>query len=339
MKLLRWLLFPISLVYGGVTAIRNFLFDIGIYGQKRHDVNVIAVGNISTGGTGKTPFVESLINLIPLDKNIAVISRGYGRKTKGFRLATQQDTAETIGDEPFQLFKKHHERIHLAVAEKRRIGIAELLRIDPNIDVVLLDDAFQHRWVSRDLNILLTTSANPFYSDYLLPTGNLRESRYSAKRADIIIVTKCSRFEQSIMELQKKKISSFSRALVNFSMIDYGQFTPVFGEAKFLGKELLLLTGIADASSLKNELSNRYQVKDHFEFGDHHVFNRDDLDQLNVKLSQNQLPIVTTEKDMVRLLAFKDHDLFKSHALFYIPIEMNVFDEKALKEEIMKVIQ
>ena len=183
--------------------IRNWAFNVGLLPQYKSSLKVIAVGNLSTGGTGKTPFTEFLIEKLK-ERSLAILSRGYGRKTSGFILATSNDSAQTIGDEPFQMFRKYQNNVAVAVAEKRADGLKKIEQLDKKINLVVLDDAFQHRYVKRELDILLTSFHEMFTEDFMLPTGNLREPKVVVKRADIVVVTKCP---SSISQAEKSNIS------------------------------------------------------------------------------------------------------------------------------------
>jgi len=200
MKIIRALLFPIMPIYYLVTWLRNVLYDKGIKSSKSYDLPIICIGNLSTGGTGKTPMVEYLIGLLKDEKNVATLSRGYGRKTTGFLLADEEATVESIGDEPYQFYYKFNKSIQVAVDENRQNGIETLTHIKLKPEVIILDDAFQHRKVKAGLNILLTTYNKPFYNAVVLPTGDLREPRTGAKRAQIIVVTKCPKLSSKAEE-------------------------------------------------------------------------------------------------------------------------------------------
>lgn len=340
MKIIRWLLFPLSQLYVLVTAIRNFMFDVGFLEQAEFPIKVISVGNLSTGGTGKTPFIEYLIKLLMQDKKVAVLSRGYGRQTSGFMIANEQSTASTIGDEPFQIFRKYGQQVVVAVAEKRKIGIKGLLETYPELEVVLLDDAYQHRWVKRDLNILLTTYSRPFFKDLCLPTGNLRETRFEAKRADLVVVTKCKAPFEALKNTYDEKINSLAGDVdIYYSSIRSSAPVAAFTASHIDSGKVILLSGIAKPDSFEAEIAKSFEIVDHFQFKDHHRYGLHDLDDLNVKLSENSYAIITTEKDMVRLLAYQDHTLFEKHELFYLPIETQVQDELLLRQRVMNLFQ
>ena len=236
MKLIRFLLFPIAVIYDIVTRVRNFLFDVELLKSKPYDIPVIAVGNLSVGGTGKTPQIEYLIELLKNDYKIAVLSRGYKRKTKGFIILNDYHTAKDVGDEPLQFFKKFPQ-ITVAVDADRVNGINKILEIDKP-DVVLLDDAYQHRKVKAGFYILLTKYSELFIDDFLLPTGNLRESSIGVKRTDCIIVTKCP-MNMSMADKQKikSKVNKISNQPVFFTSINYDE--NLYGSEKLSVNDLI----------------------------------------------------------------------------------------------------
>ena len=317
MKLIRIILFPIVPIYYLITWLRNWMFDVGVKSSKSYDFPVICVGNLSTGGTGKTPMIEYLIRLLKDDKNLATLSRGYKRNTEGFVLADENANADTIGDEPFQFYRKFKD-VRVAVDADRQNGIAELRRLQPQPQVILLDDAFQHRKVKAGFNILLTAYNNLYYKDIVLPTGNLREPKSGAKRADLIVVTKCSK---DITEIEKQKITSklklHNHQQLFFSYVDYGSNVISDSEAMELTKlsKFTLVTGIANAKPLVEFLNEKGLKFDHLEFSDHYNFTPSDIETLASKSL-----IITTEKDYVRL---STNEKLKSK-LFYLPIEIKM---------------
>lgn len=279
-----------------------------------YDFPVICVGNLSAGGTGKTPMVEYLIRLLKDKTKLATLSRGYGRKTKGFLLAEENITATELGDEPFQFYHKFKDEISVAVDEDRQHGIAALRTLKIKPEVVILDDAFQHRKVKAGYNILLTTYANLYVDDFVLPTGNLREPKKGAKRANIIVVTKCPELlSQEEKEAIVLKLKPKVYQHVFFSHIDYND--SVLNETQKVGlkalKSFTLVTGIANAKPLVNYLKSQQLDFNHIEFKDHHNFTADDVKKLS-KLER----IVTTEKDYMRL---KNEDVLKDK-LYFLPI-------------------
>lgn len=321
MILIRKLLFPFAIPYGLITSIRNFLYDKGILKSYSFDIPIIAVGNLSVGGTGKTPQIEYLIRLLSPIYKVAVLSRGYKRKSEGFILANETSTAEILGDEPFQMFQKFPQ-VQFAVDADRRNGISKLLAQKEKPQVILLDDAFQHRKVKAGFYIMLTMYDDLFCDDYMLPTGNLRESRSGAKRADVILVTKCPKdlSEEEQLEI-KKKIGSEKTIL--FSYIDYDE--KVYGiDGEISVEEIkatqkVLLAGIANPIPFFNYLQ---QEKDTLAvFADHHHFTKSEIEAVDEKA--NGRIIVTTEKDYVRL---KKHSL--KSAIYYLPIRSNFVKNK-----------
>ncbi|MEJ1223822.1 tetraacyldisaccharide 4'-kinase [Sediminicola sp. 1XM1-17] len=312
MKLLRKIGFPISLIYGLVVYIRNMMFDYGLFQSNSYDTPTICVGNLSVGGTGKTPMIEYLIALLKDNRRLAVLSRGYGRKTKGFLKAGPSTSVEHIGDEPFQIFKKYPQ-ISLVVDADRRHGIA-VLEKDEKPDLILLDDAFQHRKVKPAFSILLTAYGNLYVDDWYLPSGNLRDGKKEAGRADLIVVTKCppnlSLGDQGQIT---SKLQPLKHQQVLFSTLVYD--TLLQGEGGSLeleelrGKKVLLVTGIANPAPLLAYLNDASVIFDHLEFRDHHFFTDKEIALFNSKEM-----ILTTEKDYVRLKG-------KVNNLYYIGIE------------------
>lgn len=287
-------------------ALRNFFFDKEILESTSFDIPVIAVGNLNMGGTGKSPQIEYLIRLLQNDKKVAVLSRGYKRKTSGYVLIDENHSTLDVGDEPLQFYKKFP-NIHVAVDANRVNGIHQLIK-QVNPDVVLLDDAFQHRKVKADFYVLLTKFGDLFTSDYVLPRGNLRESRGGAKRADLIIVTKCPKdLSSQVQKNIKKRIAKYSNRPVYFSGISYD--TETKGTTRVLvndlkDHELILVTGIANPKPFLDELKAVGCSFQHFKYPDHHNFSKEDIRQ--IKNAYNSLTslkkmILTTEKDYMRL--------------------------------------
>ncbi len=316
MKLLRKILFPFSLIYWLVTTIRNFCFDNGILKSYQFDIPIIAVGNLSVGGTGKSPQIEYLIRLLAPKYKIATLSRGYKRKSEGFVLANETTTAEIIGDEPFQFYKKFPE-ILVAVDANRKNGIEQLLNLPNKPEIFLLDDAYQHRKVKADLYVLLTTYDDLYAEDFILPVGNLRESSIGAKRAEIIIVTKCPK---NISDAERseisKKLSLSKNQKLYFSFINYDDF--VFSDSdKIAVSEIksnakILIAGIAKPKQFFEFLNSGNDIV--MEFADHHDFTDKEIEEIKAK-AQNNL-IVTTEKDFMRLSG-----KLPTNQLFYLPIK------------------
>lgn len=329
MKLIRYLLLPVVPLYYLVTALRNTLYNVGIFKSRSYDFPILCVGNLSVGGTGKTPMVEYLLNLLMQSQNVATLSRGYKRETAGFVLADASATAASIGDEPFQFYSKFKDEIHVAVDTNRQRGIT-LLKKHANPDVIILDDAFQHRSVRAGLTILLTVYDDLYTDDWLLPTGNLRESVSGAKRADIIVVTKCpeelSNEEKNAIQL-KLKIASHQHLF--FSTIYYSDkaigSTKTLELASLREKEFTLITGIANPKPLVSFLEKKQLNFKHIAFPDHHTFTADEVEQLQLKGF-----LLTTEKDYMRLQQYE----VLSEKLFYLPIRFRVFDEALFNRQI-----
>jgi tetraacyldisaccharide 4'-kinase len=325
MSVSRFLLFPFAVLYDAITALRNRLFDMGYKPITRFDIPVISVGNLAVGGTGKTPMVEHLIRLLQTEYKLATLSRGYGRKTKGFKIASPNDTAATVGDEPFQIYKKFAPEVNVVVGEDRAYAIPMLLQELENIDAVIMDDAYQHRSVIPGLSILLTVYSNPFFDDFLLPAGRLREAKTGANRADAIVVTKCppQLSEDEIMKFENS-IREYSDKPVFFSKIRYGE--PVgFGKPDAaLSKQVILVSAIANAYILEDYVRKAYTMIKHVAFRDHYVITSGDLRDLSSMLKkypEGEVSILTTEKDMVKLQREELKGTISQLPVFYLPIE------------------
>jgi tetraacyldisaccharide 4'-kinase len=320
MMVIRKLLFPLGVVYWLVTFIRNWLYDLGIFTSKSYDLPIIAIGNLSAGGTGKTPQTEYIIRLLKNTYKIAVLSRGYKRSTKGFLLANDVVTSSELGDESFQMYSKFPE-ISIAVCEDRQTGIENLIS-KSNPDIILLDDAFQHRKVKAGFYILLTSYDDLFSDDYILPFGNLRESAIGKKRADVVVVTKCP---QNISELNKDevKLKLNVNVPVFFASIDYD--SNVFSTensisvSDIISKEKVIVAGIAKPKYFIDYLNSGTDKV--LIYPDHHNFSQVEISEIN-ELSKDKI-IVTTEKDFMRLNG-KKH----SSNLFYLPIQTKFNSDK-----------
>lgn len=313
MQSLRKLLFPFSVLYDGVTRVRNWAFDKGYLMQHSFDIPIIAVGNLSTGGTGKTPMIEWLIEHHQ-GKRIAVLSRGYGRDTKGYIEINENHTAAQVGDEPLQIKLKYGDIITSAVCEKRVNGIEQLLK-DHKLDVILLDDAFQHRYVKASHYILLTSYDKLYSNDYLLPAGNLRESRKGANRAHTIVVTKCPDcISESEMKLITQRLHPLSNQKVYFSTIVYDEKIYQSGKSMSLVHmrfdSVTAVTGIAKPAPFINHLEKYFTVN-HLEYSDHHRFRESEI-----KTIASHKVVVTTEKDFTRLSQWKLQNVY------YLPIKV-----------------
>jgi len=319
MKLLRYLLIPVVPIYYVVTWLRNKLYDLGIKKSTAYHFPVICVGNLSVGGTGKTPMIEYLIRLLHSEFRLATLSRGYKRQTEGFIIADHTATANSIGDEPFQFYQKFDDVI-VSVDANRVHGISQLTALQNPPEVILLDDAFQHRKVRAGFNILLTPYDDLYVDDILLPTGNLREPQRGAQRADIIVVTKCP---ETLSNQQKEEITYRIQPLAHqevfFSSIAYSSTLKNANEtialSTLMNEKFTLVTGIANPKPLVTYLQKRRLQFEHLKFKDHHEFSSSELDNLKTRGL-----IVTTEKDMVRLAPH----FTQAEKLYYLPIEMKV---------------
>lgn len=343
-NILTAVLTPLSWLYGVVVWVRNKMFDHGMLKETRFDVPVVSVGNITVGGTGKTPHVEYLIKYLSPYYNIGVLSRGYKRKTKGFVLANARSTPDSIGDEPYQIYQKFGMKVHVAVCEKRVEGIRQLLEADPQINLVLLDDAFQHRYVKPKVSVLLMDYTRPVYKDKLLPLGRLRESSRGVDRADIVVVTKCPDTIQPIdCRLVRKELDLMAYQQLFFSKVTYGGLLPVFPDDEpytvALGglthaDSMLLVTGIAHPRNLVRYLAS-YPVKVKVaHFPDHHDFSRKDLERIRSdfdSMTGARKIIITTEKDAGRMA----NNPYYPHSLkpftFYLPIAIDMIDDEQHK--------
>ena len=308
MKLLRFLLFPFAVLYDLITTIRNWFFDIGIFRSTSFDIPVIVVGNLSVGGTGKSPQIEYFIRLLKDNFKIAVLSRGYKRKTKGFQIVNTSHKAIDVGDEPLQFYKKFKNEVTIAVDADRTNGIQQLLKSNASPEVILLDDAYQHRKVKGSSYILLTKYDDLYVDDFMLPTGNLRESRRGAKRASVIIVTKCPHdLDHKTKDTIIKKIAPEKEQQVFFTTISYdknikgGEAPLTISDLK--EKQVLLVTGIANPDSLLSFLSEENIKYKHLAYPDHYNFTDNDIIKIKneSKTISSETVILTTEKDYMRL--------------------------------------
>lgn len=335
------LLKPISLIYGLITGIRNWLYDTGISKSISFRLPIISVGNLAVGGTGKTPHVEYIVSLFGNNAQIATLSRGYKRKTKGFVLANENSDSKEIGDEPYQIYIKN-KHIHVAVDEKRVHGVTKLREIFPDLELILLDDAFQHRQIKAGLSILLTDYSNLYTRDTYLPTGNLRESRKGSKRADIIIVTKCPKQMPSIdMRLIETELKLLPYQSLYFSNYRYSEIEPVFPD-KIVDKTnlelvkksktaILLVAGIAHPQALCTYLNQYTSTFDALIFPDHYSFQRKDMKLINEKLDKLDTTdkiIIVTEKDAARIVSQADEWSSFHHILYKLPIKVNILNNQ-----------
>ena len=330
MKNLRKILFPFSLIYAAITSLRNFLYDKNIKKSIGFDIPVIAVGNLSVGGTGKTPMVEYLIRLLSDRYSLVVLSRGKKQKSKGFYLANDITTIEEIGDEPFQYHSKF-KNIHVAVNVDRVEGVTKILAALPKTEIVLLDDAFQHRKIKAGFYIMLTAYNDLFYNDLVLPAGNLRECKSGVKRANVVVVTKCPNDLSEEEMLQIKSEIAIDNDKIFFSYINYHHSVTNNSEEieiSDLKNDFIAVAGIAKPEYFYDFLE--CTKNDCLTFPDHHFFSDQDLKKILQKA--NGRKIITTEKDYMRL-----QNMLPKKQLYYLPIEMNfVNDSPTFNLEIKK---
>lgn len=345
----KWLL-PLSWLYGFGVYLRNKLFESGILKQKKFDVPVICVGNITVGGTGKTPHVEYLVNLLKKDYRVAVLSRGYKRKTSGFILADKESTVSLIGDEAYQI-KQKFPQIIVAVDNKRRRGIEYLLELpnEEKPDVILLDDAFQHRYVKPSYTILLTDFNRLMTRDKLLPAGRLREPVYYSEYANIIIVTKCSPVLNPLEQrLIIKEINPYPYQLLLFTYLDYGNIIPVFSNDEpvftlkaIRNKSILVVTGIANPEPMYDALKKYTGKIETLSYPDHYSFKKKDIQEITSvfeRINDESKLILVTEKDAVKLRSMNNFDEDLKKYLYYLPIRIK-FVNKEDKETFNDIIR
>ncbi len=343
LKILRCLLlFPLSALYGMVVSVRNFCYENNILKSKQYNIPIISIGNLSVGGTGKTPHTEFLLKMLSKEFSVAVLSRGYKRKTKGFRLVETYNTHFEAGDEPLQIKLKYPNSV-VAVSESRTKGVEELLKLYPDLNLIILDDAFQHRKIKPGLQILLNNYNHPIAEDYLLPLGMLRETRSASYRADIVIYSKCPNDLKPIeRRILSKEIDIRPFQYLFFSTFDYLDIVPVFGDSnKTINKErlkdlnVLALSGIARSKSFADYLKENCKNVKHLRYPDHHNFNKRDISNIEAefnKITDDKI-ILVTEKDAIRL---KTINLFSESVKKYvycIPIEVRLLCSEDDKQQ------
>ena len=338
MKNLKFLLYPLSVIYSIYTSFRNLLFDLGLIDSIQYKIPTIGIGNLSTGGTGKSIIVDYLIERFKKNKKITTLSRGYNRKTRGFVQASESSDAYEIGDEPFQFFSKHPE-INVVVCEDRRKGMNIILKNLSDTELCIWDDVFQHRFVKPGLMILSTTFQYPFYKDEILPIGNLRENKDSSKRADIIVVTKCP-IDMHINDKKTiiKSLNPLANQKVFFSTLTYKQ--KIKSDVDQINidtlseSDFILVTGIADSSYLVEFLKSKAFNFKHLKYSDHYNFNKLSIDKIrNISCGKR---ILTTEKDFGRLKPkISDRDIYYIEVSMQFNSELNELNfDKTISEYI-----
>lgn len=334
MNVLRLILLPFSLVFGLIGYIRNKFYDWGILKSEAFDIAIIAIGNLSAGGTGKTPHCEYLLRLLSGRYNVAYLSRGYNRNTRGYFQVNETSTALQSGDEALMVKKNFPDTV-VAVCESRADGIRRILKLFPATDVIILDDAFQHRGIKPTVNILLTDFLNLYTNDFPMPTGRLREFAFGAKRADIVIVTKT---EKVLPILLKQHIVAQIKPLPHqklfFSYLSYSHFIPVQGSTAENTRKrkysVALFTGIANAIPLLDYLYSQKLSVDHLAFPDHHTYSENDILQVIDLYRKNPCKsriLLTTEKDFIRLHKTNVFELLKDFPVYYISIQVHFHEE------------
>lgn len=321
---------PLSVLYGIVIDIRNRLFDLHILKSEEFDIPIVCVGNLTVGGTGKTPVTEFLIEHFSACYNVAVLSRGYKRKTKGFVLAEPDSSFRAVGDEPKQIKLKFPD-VPVAVCEKRVEGIRRLRELHPEINLIILDDAFQHRYVEPWVSIVLMDYHNPIYKDHLMPWGTLRDSKRQLDRANFVLVTKCPEEMSPLdMRIVKKSLNLFPYQSLYFSRMQSGHAMPLFpdmtgGGALPAGADVVMMSGIANPKSLRTSLSKRFNVVSELVFEDHHTYRVRDMERAMelVLEAPAGTAVVITEKDAVKLLNRKKIPAEIQRRLYYVPIKVS----------------
>jgi tetraacyldisaccharide 4'-kinase len=340
MNKLRLLLLPIASIYGFITATRNLAYRFGILKSYIIPTPSICVGNLAVGGTGKTPHVAYITSLLEHEFSISILSRGYGRKTKGFIYLDETATSIQVGDEPL-FYHKTFPAIHVAVCESRKTGYQKLQMMH-NTDVLILDDAFQHRAIQAGLNILLTEYNHPFFEDFMLPAGNLREWKIGRKRAQMILVTKCP---ENLNHAAKNKFNQrlkFDTNHIYYSSIEYGKFISFGSEAPTNEIEnILLVTGISNPSPLKKHLETKFHVE-LMRFPDHYAFTLEDIQKIHKKFDTfavGNKVIMTTEKDFMRLQHPDFSTVISSKPWFYQRITVKIDREQEFKKVINNYVR
>ena len=336
----KWLL-PFSWLYGIGVFIRNKMFDWGILKEFEYDIPIICVGNITVGGTGKTPHTEYIVNLLRKQYEVAVLSRGYGRKKSGFILADNNSTSLEIGDEPYQI-KQKFDNIIVAVDGNRRRGIGKLLKLENPPQIIILDDAFQHRYIRPSFIILLTDFNRLMYNDRLLPAGRLREPIRRVKNADMVVVTKCP-IDLNVLDIRllSHEANLFPYQDLYSTHFDYKRLRAVFDSDNTLdieaikNRHVLLVTGIASPKMIMTKLDEYTKRVETLCYSDHYMFKNSDIKNIKQKfesISSDDKIIITTEKDASRLFLFSDMDENLKKAMYYFPIEIAFFNEEQEKQ-------
>ena len=338
MKISALWLAPMAFLYGIATRFRNYLYNIGYSKSFNYEIMVIVVGNLSAGGTGKSPMTEYLIRLLHEKYSLVTLSRGYKRKTKGFLFADQHTMADEIGDEPYQMYLKYNKVARVAVGEERTIAIPNILLEHPETQVVIMDDGFQHRAVKPDLSVILTSFDSPFYDDHLLPWGRLREAKVGARRASAIIVTKCPS-QISVQQIKAMTASiqahSGQEVPVFFSKIVYSRIKSVAGKMNPNDDKFIAFAGLADPQPFFEHVADRFNMLDTVRFPDHYAYTEEDLSELIKLAGKHQAALLTTEKDVVKLRHRKFVKILKDTPVYYISIEHKFINNGSVFDELV----
>ncbi|MBT3612172.1 MAG: tetraacyldisaccharide 4'-kinase [Flavobacteriales bacterium] len=340
---MRYLLFPLSFIYGSITSMRNLLFDYGILKEKSHPIPIICVGNLSLGGTGKTPHIQYLLDILKNNYKVAVLTRGYGRKNSRLQLVEIKSNAFEVGDEPLQL-KQNNPECLVVVEKNRNKGVLHILKHFPKTEVILLDDGYQHRWIKAGFNIIVTPFSSPFYNDYLMPFGKLREGKKGVIRANAVIFSKTP--EKTNPTLKKgmlERLHLFAHQKAYFSVIEYHQFKCISNNTELEGNNpysITLVSGIANANPLIKYLKEKGHSINHLKYSDHHNYTSNDIDDIltryNAEKSTKKL-ILTTEKDVTKLKQFLPY--FKDVNFYYIPIKIKIEQSEKFKKQILDYVE
>ena len=323
-----YLLAPAAFLFHGITAARNFLFDRGLIRSQKSPIPTLVVGNLSVGGTGKTPWVEFLVRKLRDEVAVGTLSRGYGRSTKGFIQLFLSSTAAEVGDEPLQLYTQFKEEIPVFVGEDRVGATQKIQQLRPELQLLILDDAFQHRKLNPDFRIVLTSYNSPFSKDYLLPMGKLRESRVGAKRAEVVVVTKCP---AELSQDEKNKLAQELAPYLNseadlfFSSLNYGSPYYVAGPKQTEITEVIALAGLADNAPFFTYCKQQYALIHSFSFPDHYAYRPEDATRILEVLGQDKgqhAVLLTTEKDAVKLKSLAATEMWSKISIFALPIQV-----------------
>ena len=340
---MRYLLFPFSLIYASITSVRNLVFDYGIFKSKNYNIPIICIGNLSVGGSGKTPHTQYLINLLKHNYKVAILSRGYGRNNSNLQYVEVNSNPNQVGDEPL-LIKRNHPDCLVIVEKNRNKGVQQILKDFPRTDVIILDDGFQHRWIKAGFNILITPYFSPYYKDYLMPFGNLRESKKEAKRAQAIIVSNTPEQSHPTEKIEMlAKFNLLSSQTAYFSQIKYNKWECINMSNKLPDERtysITLVTGIANTQPFVNELKKTGHSINHLEYPDHYQYTTKDIDNILAKYNADRSTkklILTTEKDASKLREFKSQ--FGTENVYVAPIKVVLEQNEKFEKQILDYVE